>query len=359
MIDFKILLSHFGISVSSDNDIAPYGDGHINDTYIINTEPKYILQKINTNIFKDAARLMRNVELVTEHLSKKILQNGGNPEIETLNIIKTTDGKPYCEFDGGCYRVYRFINGVSYNLPETNDQLFEAGKAFGKFQNELADFDASLLYESIPDFHNTRKRFNNLKAAVAANKSGRADSVKKEIEFALSYEKYVDAITNGITDKTVPLRVTHNDTKLNNILFDPKTKKCLSVIDLDTVMPGSMLYDYGDALRFGASSAKEDETDLDTVFCCMDKFEAFTKGFISEVKDSIAPAEIELMPLSVLLMTYECGIRFLSDYIDGDVYFKTHYPEHNIGRARNQFKLVADIESKLSAMSETVKQILG
>ena len=154
------------------------------------------------------------------------------------------------------------------------------------------------------------------------------------------------------------MRVTHNDTKLNNILFDPKTKKCLRVIDLDTVMPGSMLYDYGDALRFGASSAKEDETDLDTVFCCMDKFEAFTKGFISEVKDSIAPAEIELMPLSVLLMTYECGIRFLSDYIDGDVYFKTHYPEHNIDRARNQFKLVADIESKLSAMSKTVKQIL-
>lgn len=359
MTDFKLLLSHFGISVSSDDDVIPYGDGHINDTYITNTEPKYILQKINTNIFKDAARLMKNVELVTEHLTKKILQNGGNPEVETLNIIKTTDGQPYYEYEGNCYRVYRFINGISYNLPETNDQLFEAGKAFGKFQNELADFDASALYESIPDFHNTRKRFNNLKASIEANKSGRASSVKSEIEFALSYEKYVDAIINGIADKTIPLRVTHNDTKLNNILFDPKTKKCLSVIDLDTVMPGSMLYDYGDALRFGASSAKEDETNLDTVYCCLDKFEAFTKGFLGEVKNSATEKEIELMPLSVLLMTYECGIRFLSDYIDGDVYFKIHYPNHNLDRARNQFKLVADIESKLGEMSNIVKNVLA
>lgn len=357
MIDFKLLLSKFGITINSDDDVAPYGDGHINDTFIINTEPKYILQKINTNIFKDADRLMLNIELVTEHLSKKIIQNGGDPTVETLNIIKTTDGKPYCEYNGSCYRVYRFINGISYNLPETNDQLFEAGKAFGKFQNELADFNAELLYESIPNFHNTRKRFQNLKDAIAANKSGRADSVKKEIEFALSYEKYVDAILNGITDGSVPLRVTHNDTKLNNILFDAATKKCLSVIDLDTVMPGSMLYDYGDALRFGASSAKEDETDLDTVYCCLDKFEAFTKGFLGEVKASATPAEIELMPLSVLLMTYECGIRFLSDYIDGDVYFKIHYPEHNIDRARNQFKLVADIEAKLESMSDIIKNI--
>lgn len=357
MIDFSFLLSRFGITVNSENDVTPYGDGHINDTYLINTEPKYILQKINTNIFKDADRLMHNIELVTEHLSKKILQNGGDPTVETLNVVHTVDNKAYFEYEGNCYRVYRFINGISYNLPETNDQLFEAGKAFGKFQNELADFDAALLYESIPDFHHTRKRFGNLKAAIAANKSGRADHVKNEIEFALSYEKYVDAIIDGIASGAVPLRVTHNDTKLNNILFDRDTKKCLSVIDLDTVMPGSMLYDYGDALRFGASSAKEDETDLDTVFCCLDKFEAFTRGFLGEVKASATPAEIELMPLSVLLMTYECGIRFLSDYIDGDVYFKIHYPEHNLDRARNQFKLVADIESKLCRMSDIIKNI--
>lgn len=357
MIDFVFLLSRFGITVNDETDVAPYGDGHINDTYLINTEPKYILQKINTNIFKDADRLMHNIELVTEHLSKKILQNGGDPTVETLNVVHTVDNKSYCEYEGSCYRVYRFINGISYNLPETNDQLFEAGKAFGKFQNELADFDAALLYESIPDFHHTRKRFGNLKAAIAANKSGRADSVKKEIEFALSYEKYVDAIIDGIANGSIPLRVTHNDTKLNNILFDRNTKKCLSVIDLDTVMPGSMLYDYGDALRFGASSAKEDETDLNTVFCCLDKFEAFTRGFLGEVKTSATSAEIELMPLSVLLMTYECGIRFLSDYLDGDVYFKIHYPEHNLDRARNQFKLVADIESKLSQMSDIIKNI--
>ncbi len=357
MIDFKFLLAKFGINIESNDEVAPYGDGHINSTYVVKTTPKYILQKINTNVFKDAAKLMDNVEAVTEHLIRKIKANGGNPEVETLNVIKTTDNKNYYQYEGDFYRVYRFIDGISYNLPETNDQLYEAGKAFGKFQNELADFDASKLYESIPNFHHTRKRFDNLKASIAANKSGRADSVKAEIEFALSFEKYVDVIVDGIADGSIPLRVTHNDTKLNNILFDPETKKCLSVIDLDTVMPGSMLYDFGDALRFGASSAKEDETDLSVVHTCLDKFEAFTKGFLSEVGSSAVKKEIELLPLSVLLMTYECGIRFLSDYIDGDTYFRIHYPEHNIDRARNQFKLVADIESKLAEMSEIVNKL--
>lgn len=359
MIDFKYILDKFDIKVLDESIIAPYGDGHINDTYIIKTEPKYILQKINTNVFKDPYKLMKNIELVTEFLSEKIIKNGGDPTVETLNVIKTTDGCACVEYEGQYYRVYRFINGISYNLPESNDQLFEAGKAFGKFQNELSDFDAKLLFESIPDFHNTRKRFSNLKKAIDENKSGRANSVKAEIEFALSCEKYVDAVLDGIKEKTIPLRVTHNDTKLNNILFDPETKKCLSVIDLDTVMPGSMLYDFGDAMRFGASSAKEDETNLDTVYCCLDKFEAFTKGFLSQVKSSATEKEIEYLPLSVLLMTYECGIRFLSDYIDGDTYFKIHYPQHNLDRARNQFKLVADIENKLPEMSRIVKNIVS
>ncbi len=357
MIDFIFLLGQFGIMIEDENMVQPYGDGHINSTYITNTIPQYILQKINTNVFKNAAKLMNNVELVTKHLIKKIEKAGGDPRTETLNIIKTVDNANFFEYDGDYYRVYRFIDGVSYNLPESNDQLEEAGRAFGKFQNELADFDASKLYESIKNFHHTRKRFNNLKASIEANKSGRADSVKDEIDFALSCEKYVDVIVDGIQDGTIPLRVTHNDTKLNNVLFDKETKKCLAVIDLDTVMPGSMLYDFGDALRFGASSAKEDETDLSLVHTCVDKFEAFTKGFLAEVGKSATAREIELLPLSVLLMTYECGIRFLADYIDGDTYFKIHYPEHNLDRARNQFKLVRDIEAKLDEMSAVVSRI--
>ncbi len=356
MTELKEICRSFGINITSDDQIRPYGDGHINDTYLIDNGTKYILQKINTNIFKDAEKLMKNIELVTEFLAGKIKAAGGDPDVGTLNIIKTVYGQNYRVFNGKSYRMYKFINGISYNLPDSNDILFEAGKAFGIFQNELSEFDASVLYESIPDFHNTRKRFENLKNSIAANKSGRADSVKEEIEFALSCEKYVDVVLDGIKDGSIPLRVTHNDTKLNNILFDAETKKCLSVIDLDTVMPGSMLYDFGDAMRFGASSAKEDETNLDTVYCCLDKFEAFTKGFLGEVGKSATKREKELLPLSVLLMTYECGIRFLSDYIDGDTYFKIHYPEHNIDRARNQFKLVRDIESKLEEMSLIVER---
>ncbi|MBE5818845.1 MAG: aminoglycoside phosphotransferase family protein [Clostridiales bacterium] len=355
MIDFKAILKNFGIDICCNDMVQPYGDGHINDTYLVSTEPKYILQRINTTVFKDPVRLMNNIALVTEFLGNKIKENGGDPEVETLTIVKTVDGENFFEFEGNHYRVYLFINGVSYNLPN-NELLYEAGKAFGKFQNQLADFNAELLFESIPNFHHTRKRFNTLKAAVEADKMGRANSVKDVIDFALSCEKYVDIVVDGIADKTIPLRVTHNDTKINNILFDKETNACLSVIDLDTVMPGSMLYDFGDALRFGASSAKEDETNLDAVFCQLDKFEAFTKGFLGEVKASATAREIELLPLSVLLLTYECGIRFLTDYLEGDTYFKIHYPEHNIDRARNQLKLVADIETKLDEMSNIVKK---
>lgn len=355
MVDFKALLKNFGIEICCNDCVHPYGDGHINDTYITDTDPKYILQKINTNVFKDYDRLMNNIALVTEFLANKIRENGGDPAVETLTIIKTVDGKNYYKLGDDVYRVYDFINGVSYNLPNTQ-LLLEAGKAFGKFQNQLADFDASLLFESIPNFHHTRKRFGNLVAAIEADKMGRAADIKADINFALSCEKYVDVVLDGIADGSIPLRVTHNDTKINNVLFDANTNKCLSVIDLDTVMPGSMLYDFGDALRFGASSAKEDETDLSVVYCQLDKFEAFTEGFLSQVKDSATPREIELLPLSVLLLTYECGIRFLTDYLEGDTYFKIHYPQHNLDRARNQLKLVADIETKLDAMSEIVKK---
>ncbi len=357
MTDFKTLLSNFGIEICCNDMVSPYGDGHINDTFIVKTEPKYILQKINTSTFKDPQSLMNNISLVTEFLAKKIVAAGGNPDVETLTIVNTLDGKHYFEYEGKCYRVYKFINGVSYNLPDT-ELLCEAGRAFGKFQNQLADFDASVLTESIPNFHHTRKRFINLQNAVKEDKAARAAEVSKEIEFALYCEKYVDIVLDGIADGSIPLRVTHNDTKINNVLFDKETNKCLSVIDLDTVMPGSMLYDFGDALRFGASSAKEDETDLDSVYSMPEKFEAFTKGFLGEVKASATPREIELLPLSVLLLTYECGIRFLTDYLEGDTYFKIHYPKQNLDRARNQLKLVADLETKLELYGEIVKKYI-
>ena len=230
---------------------------------------------------------------------------------------------------------------------------------FGKFQKILSDFSAEKLHETIADFHNTPVRVEQLETAIANNNAGRLDSVMEEVEFAKRYSKYASAIMDAMSEGTVPTRVTHNDTKLNNILFDKETDKGLCVIDLDTVMPGSMLWDFGDALRFGASSGAEDEKDLDKIWFDLEKFEQFAKGFLEETADCLTPKEIELLPLSALIMTYECGTRFLADYINGDVYFKVHRDGHNLDRARTQFKLVADIESKLDEMKNIVGKYIN
>ncbi|MEE0944134.1 MAG: aminoglycoside phosphotransferase family protein [Clostridia bacterium] len=339
-----------------DADISPFGNGHINDSYIAESNPTYILQKINSNVFKNPHQVMENIVNVTEHLKRKVAENGGDVERETLSVIKTIDGENlYKAEDGNYFRMYNYIaNSVSYDIAENPQHFAEAARAFGKFQNMLSDFPADKLYETIPYFHDTRKRFENLKISIAEDKAGRLESVRKEVDFALAREEEVGIIVDAIADGSVPLRVTHNDTKLNNVMFDIKTGEGVCVIDLDTVMPGSLLYDYGDAIRFGASTGAEDETDLSKVNFSLELFEAFTKGFLGEVGPQLTPRERELLAFSAKIMTFECGIRFLTDYLDGDTYFKIHREHHNLDRCRTQFKLVADMESKTEEMQKII-----
>lgn len=357
MMEYKVnpmdeVMKAFAIEFTVD----PYGDGHINDTYVADSRPRYILQRINTSIFTNPQKLMENIDSVTMHLRRIIIANGGNPDRETLTVIRTTDNKLFYESaDGSCYRMYKFIdNTITLNLPENPHQFETSARAFGKFQNMLADFDASSLSETIPDFHHTPKRTANLVKAMEENLAGRKEEVADIYDAYLRFANDCAIITNDLESGAIPKRVTHNDTKLNNVLFDAVTKEGICVIDLDTVMPGSLLFDYGDSLRFGASTAVEDEADLDKVWFDLEYFESYTRGFLSELGDKITPREVELMPLGALTMTYECGIRFLTDYLNGDTYFKIHYADQNLVRAKNHLKLCTDIASKLDEMKKIV-----
>ena len=363
--DISEIVKHFDIDgeyIYSES----YGCGHINDTYAVyfkrNDKPpvRYIVQRINTEIFNEE-KLMHNIVLVTDFLKERIAAEGGDPFKNTLTILKTKDGKSfYKTSEGSCFRVYLFIEDtVTYQSASTKVVLENAGKAFGHFQKQLADFDASKLYEVIKDFHNTKKRFEDLLKSIEKDSENRAKSAQKEIEFVLKRENYCDEIISKLGSNDIPLRVTHNDTKLNNILMDPITGEGICIIDLDTVMPGSLLYDFGDSNRFGANTALEDETDLSKVSFSIDMFTAYTKGFLSEVSDTITECEANLLPFSCILMTFEVGIRFLTDYLEGDTYFKVTHPLHNLERAKNQFKLVEDIECKLDEMKNIVSNLRG
>lgn len=338
----------------------PYGNGHINDTFIVDGSPRYILQSINTAIFENPDELMQNICGITEHIKAKIIENGGDPDRETLTVIKTKLGKAYYKADEQtCFRMYKFIEDTVTHESVTDPvQLYSAAKAFGKFQKMLADYPAETLHETIVNFHNTVDRFRQLHEAIKNNKAGRLDEVKAEIEFALAREKEAALVVEAIADGRVPIRVTHNDTKLNNVMFDKNTDEGICVVDLDTVMPGSLLYDFGDALRFAGSSGAEDETDLSKIWFDLECYEQFAKGFIEELKDTFTEREKELLSFSVKLMSLECGIRFLADHLNGDTYFKVHREGHNLDRCRTQFKLVADIENKLNAMDEINKKYL-
>ena len=346
------VLEHFDF----ESDAKIYGNGHINETYIV--DPKYIVQKINTKVFKNPDELMNNIIAVTSFLQKKIVQEGGNPARETLTIIPTSEGHHFYKADNeNCYRCYEAISDTfSIETVENPDDLYEAAKAFALFQKRLADFPAEELSETIKDFHNTPKRFKDLAEAIEKDQMGRAKNVKEEIEFALSQKDWINAVTDGLSDGSIPLRVTHNDTKINNVLFDNATRKAICVIDLDTVMPGSLLYDFGDALRIGAASGEEDEVDISKIFFRLDCFEAFVKGFAEEMGDCLSGREVELLALSAKLLTYECGIRFLTDYLNGDTYFKIHRENHNLDRCRTQFKLVRDMDEKMDEMNRIVKK---
>lgn len=345
-------------------DLGPgaesYGNGHINDTYLVSM-PRFILQRINTSIFRNPEELMENIENVTAFLREKIKAAGGDFERGTLTVVPTKDGRRYYKLDEeNVFRVYRFVEGTkTIENSRTPEDLYEAGVGFGHFQKMLADFPVEKLHETIADFHHTPKRVEALRQAIAEDRVGRAKDVKAEIDFALENASWAGCVVEGMASGRIPVRVTHNDTKINNILFDQESGKAVCVIDLDTVMPGSMLYDFGDALRIGGSTAAEDEVDLDKVQFDEKAFEAFAKGYLSEMREALTETELELLPLSAKLMTYECGIRFLTDYLNGDTYFKIHREHHNLDRARNQFKLVADMAKKESLLAEMVRTAVG
>lgn len=351
------IIKHFDIEFTTE----PYGNGHINDTYVTGCKPRYILQRINSNVFKNPPEVMENIARVCDFLRKKIAAEGGDPDRETLTLIRTTDGADFHkESDTDYFRVYKFIeDAVSVDIPESPEQFYNAARAFGKFQRLLSDFPAEELHETIRDFHNTPKRFDALEEAIANDACGRLSEVLPEVEFARAHRDICSLIIDGIADGSIPMRVTHNDTKINNVMLDTITGKGLCVIDLDTVMPGSLLYDFGDALRAGANSAAEDETDLSLVKIDLDMFEAFTRGFCEELASSLTQRETELLATSAIILTFECGIRFLTDYLNGDTYFKVHRPGHNLDRARDQFKLVSDMESHLDEMNAIVHKVLG
>lgn len=345
-------------------DRRPFGSGHINDTYLLTFEigdmgdMSAILQRMNREIFLKPVELMENIVGVTSHLREKIIENGGDPERETLNIIPAKDGKAYyIDSKGEYWRSYKFITDAKcYDQVEKPEDFYESAVAFGNFQRLLADYPADTLHETIKGFHDTRARFEVFKQAVAQDVFGRAASVAREIEFVLAHEETARVFGELQEKGQVPLRVTHNDTKLNNIMIDNSTRKGICVIDLDTVMPGLAMNDFGDSIRFGASTAAEDEKDLSKVSCSMELFEIYVKGFLQGCAGSLTPKEVELLPMGAKVMTYECGMRFLTDYLQGDHYFKIHREDHNLDRARTQFKLVEDMEGKWDIMEEIVSR---
>ena len=348
----------------------PIDDGHINDTFKVTYEVygkklHHLLQRINTDVFKDPDALMANVDFVTSFLRDKVIAAGGNPERETLYCKPCKNGKKYfIDKKNNVWRMYNFVeDSFSYNAIESPEVFYNAGKAFGEFQRQLADFPIDRLVETIPDFHNTAKRYMNLKNSIARNASGRAVVAEKEIEFAKARRDETYVLTGKTEIGDLPIRVTHNDTKLNNILFDKATNKPVCVVDLDTVMPGLSLYDFGDAIRYGANTGGEDEKDLSKVSLDLGLYEQYVRGYLSSAGESLTPEEVACLPFSAKLMTLECGMRFLTDFIDGDVYFKTSYKNHNLVRCRSQFALVADIEKKYDEMKEITarayKEICG
>lgn len=341
----------------------PYGNGHINDTYMIladlpDGEKIYILQRINTNVFKNPELLMENFVSVSEYLAEQIKKNGGDPEREALTVIKTLDGKNYYLDDGGmAWRLLTYItDSVSYDKVEDPSQFYESAVAFGNFQYMLRDYPAESLGETIPNFHNTEDRFAKLMEAVGADVCGRLSEVEDEVRFAKEREEFCSLFEREHKAGRLPLRVTHNDTKLNNILFDKITGKTVCIVDLDTIMPGYAVNDFGDSIRFGATTALEDEKDLSLVNFDISLYELYVQGFIEGANGGLTDNELEMLPYAAIMMTLECGMRFLTDYLSGDTYFKTSRKGQNLDRARNQFKLVSDMEAQLDEMKKIVNK---
>ncbi len=339
-------------------------NGHINNTFALafndnGAEKTYILQQINTNVFKNPDILMQNYVGVTEFVQQKVNEAGGNVKRESLKVYYTNDGKPYyLDKEGKYWRVINFITDtISYDFPENTELCYKAGKAFGGFQQLLQDYPADKLFETIPNFHNTVSRYADFEAALSADKMGRAAEVKAEIEFVKMRQDDCAVLLDLLEKGELPLRVTHNDTKLNNVLFDKETGEGICIIDLDTVMPGLSLYDFGDSLRFTGNTADEDEKDLSKVSFNTAFYRSYTEGYLSAAAQSLNEAEVYYLPFSCKIMTLECGIRFLTDYLNGDVYFRISRPEHNLDRCRTQFALVEDIEKKYDELMAITQEI--
>ena len=339
-----------------------FGAGHINDTFAVwaaDRSKRWILQRINTDTFTDPAGLMENVTGVTAYLRRQIIERGGDPDRETLNVIPTLDGKPYyTDTEGGAWRAYIFVEGtVCLQKVENERDFYTAAETFGNFQNQLAGYPAATLHETIARFHDTPNRYANFEKALAADVMGRAKDVGPEIAFIRAREADCRVLVDQLAAGVLPLRVTHNDTKLNNVLIDQETGKGICVIDLDTVMPGLSAYDFGDSIRFGANDCAEDEPDQSKVHFSLHLYKVFAEGYLAAAGSAMTEAERRSLPWGAKLMTLECGIRFLTDYLEGDHYFKISRPDQNLDRARTQFTLVQGMEREFDAMTQLALEL--
>ena len=339
-----------------------YGAGHINDTFAVwaaDHSRRWILQRINTDTFTDPAGLMENVTGVTSYLRREILARGGDPDRETLNVVPTREGKPYyTDCEGGAWRAYLFVEGtVCLQKVENERDFYTAAETFGNFQPQLAGYHAATLHETIARFHDTPNRYANFEKALAADVMGRAREIGPEIAFIRAREADCHVLMDQLAAGVLPLRVTHNDTKLNNVLIDQATGKGICVIDLDTVMPGLSAYDFGDSIRFGANDCAEDEPDQSKVHFSLHLYEVFARGYLAAAGSAMTEAERRSLPWGAKLMTLECGIRFLTDYLEGDHYFKISRPAQNLDRARTQFTLVEGMEREFDAMTQLALEL--
>lgn len=362
--DLQEVFANYGFDASSYVNIKQIKIGHINSTYTLyfdqgSSVKRYLLQEINMHVFKNPIQLMENIEKITTFLSEKVRLSGAkNYENLSLRVIHTLDHHSYMiSSKNHFFRVYNFIeNAKTYQKTNDLKLFYNAGKTVGTFQNMLSDFDASQLHETIPNFHNTPYRFQTFLKVLKENPCDRAKDCEEEIQFVLHLKDFTPVITSLIEQKLIPIKVTHNDTKLNNIMFDCETKEGLCLVDLDTVMPGTILYDFGDAIRSGCNRADEDEKNLEKVRFSVDLFKAFSEGYLSSVASSITECEVNHLVDSAILMTFECGMRFLTDYLDGDHYFKTKYDNHNLVRCRTQFHLVKQMIEQKDVLEEIVQE---
>lgn len=351
------VLKAFGAEETAKSE--RFTGGHINDTFFVKRgRDQLVIQRINRFVFPEPEKIMENMVKVTDFLREKIAASGGDPDREALTVVKTTDGEyHYIDENGELWRCTLFVDNATAHETITGPAILEeAGYAFGNFQHMLGEFPADQLHEIIADFHNTPMRYQQLMDAAKNDKKGRLASVAEEMEFVQARKEKCSLLMNMLADGSLPLRVTHNDTKMSNILIDDETGKAICVIDLDTVMPGLVAFDFGDSIRAGATTAAEDEADLSKINFSMELYDAYTKGFLEAAGDALTENELKTLPDGAILMTLEVGMRFLADYLNGDVYFKTAYPEHNLVRARNQLKLVKDMEQVRDEMGKIVEK---